>query len=79
MYGINDISQVRNSIEKHIGSKIKLEANKKKQKASVSEGVIENTYPSIFIVQLYEGAAPSRRVSFSYADILTKEIKLTLI
>lgn len=39
------------------------------------EGTLENIYPNLFIIQVMEGQGP-RKISYSYADVLTKTIKL---
>lgn len=73
-----DIHQIKRNIKSFIGSKVKLEAAKGRNKTTVDEGIIENVYPSIFIIQLYEGSEPSRKVSYSYTDILTHSVEITL-
>ena len=79
MYAANDVTQVRNSLAKNIGSKVMLETNKGKQKSLIVYGTIENTYPSIFTVMLDDAEdIPGRTVSYGYADILTKNIEITV-
>ena len=77
MYMRNDVTQVRQNISQHIGSKVMLETNKGRQKSSVASGIIENAYPSIFTI-LLDGSGPSRTVSYSYTDILTKSVEITV-
>lgn len=78
MFMKNDVSNVKKDIEKFVGSRIKLEASKGRQKITTKEGIIENAYQSIFIVQLYEKCLPTGKVSYSYTDILTKAIEITI-
>lgn len=73
-----DLGQIKKSIKSFVGSKVKLQASKGRNKTTVDEGIVENVYPSIFIIQLYEGAEPSRKVSYSYTDILTHSVEITL-
>ena len=73
-----DLFQLRQDISKSIGSKVKLETNKRHNKSIVNEGVIANAYPSIFTIKLSEGNASSRTVSYSYTDILTNAVAITL-
>lgn len=75
---ILNISQIKNDIKRSIGSKVKLEASKGRNKTTVDEGIIESVYPSIFTIQLLDGSAPSRKVSYSYTDILTHSVEITL-
>ena len=78
MYDRSDVFHVRSDIQKIIGSKVKLETNKGRQKSVVNRGVIANVYPSIFTVQLSEGPNISRKLSFSYTDVLTNTVEITL-
>jgi len=41
-------------------------------------GVLENTYPSIFVVRIDEPNY-NQRLSFSYADVLTETVELALL
>jgi len=81
MYVRNDVTQVRRNISEHIGSKVMLETNKGRQKSMMSSGVLESAYPSIFTVVLDEVAGQSgmqRTVSYSYTDVLTKSVEITV-
>lgn len=76
---IKTIGQIKKDIKKYIGSKVKLETLKGRNKTTIDEGIIEDVYPSIFIIQLYEGELPSRKLSYSYTDILTNSVEITLL
>ena len=73
-----DLFQLREDISRSIGARVKLESNKKHNKSTVNEGVIANVYPSIFTVET-EGSAPiNRTLSFSYTDVLTNAVEITI-
>ena len=77
-----DIERVKDLLSKNIGMRIKLSAKKGRKRVIVRHGIIKETYPSIFVVLLdsiSEFATSERTVSFSYADLLTKSIEITLI
>ena len=78
LFDKSDVFHVRNDIQKIIGSKVKLETNKGRHKSIVNRGVVSNVYPSIFTIQLSEGPDPSRKLSFSYTDVLTNTVEITL-
>jgi uncharacterized protein Veg len=73
-----DLQQVRRSIESIIGERVQLKANKGRKKAFIKEGVVENSYPSIFIVKFENDYETIRRVSYSYTDLLTNAVELVL-
>jgi uncharacterized protein Veg len=74
----NTLSLIKSNIDNYVGERVVLRANKGRKKISIKQGVIEKTYPSIFLVRI-DGEVPEdfgRTVSFSYSDILTKSIEL---
>ena len=74
----NDLFQIRRDIQTCIGQKVQLKANKGRKKAFIKEGILENTYPSIFVVKFENEFETTRRVSYSYTDILTKAVELVV-
>ncbi|MDR3121071.1 MAG: Veg family protein [Clostridiales bacterium] len=74
----NDLCRVRQYIERCVGERVKLSANKGKRRAVTREGVIENSYPSIFTIRFENEFDTTRRLSFSYTDLLTKVVELVI-
>lgn len=74
----SDLFQIKRDIETCIGEKVQLKANKGRKKAFIREGILENSYPSIFIVKFENEYETTRRVSYSYTDILTKAVELVV-
>ena len=77
MFDRTDVFHVRNDISKIIGSMVRLETNKGRHKSVINKGIVSNVYPSIFTVQLDDGS-DSRKLSFSYTDVLTNTVEITL-
>ena len=73
-----DLFQIKKDIETYIGEKVQLKANRGRKKAIIREGVVENTYPSIFVVKFENDYDTTRRVSYSYTDVLTKAVELVV-
>lgn len=75
-----DLKKVRMAVEQQIGKRVKISFNQGRQKFSVADGVIQATYPSIFVVQLFdeENKGKKQTVSYSYQDVLTKDVRLML-
>lgn len=73
-----DLFQIKKSIENFVGEKVQLKANKGRKKSFIKEGILENTYPSIFTVKFENEYETTRRVSYSYTDILTKAVEIVV-
>ena len=75
----SDLNKVRQAVINHVGSRVRVKANKGRHKVDITEGIISETYPSIFLVRVENAFDDSgRMVSFSYTDVLTKDVRLTL-
>ena len=72
-----DVGKVRNVMKKHIGSRVVVRCNLGRHKVDVTEGVITETYPSIFLVRVKNEAENSfQTVSYSYTDVLTRTVEV---
>ncbi|MVP02172.1 MULTISPECIES: biofilm formation stimulator Veg [Paenibacillus] len=74
----NALLEIKRSLEPHVGQKIMLKANGGRRKTIERFGVLEETYPSVFIVKLDQEQQTFKRVSYSYADILTESVEVTV-
>ncbi|MFC3882060.1 biofilm formation stimulator Veg [Bacillus songklensis] len=70
------LSDIKQSLDSNLGRRLKLKANGGRRKTIERCGVLTETYPSIFVVELDEENA-LERVSYSYADVLTETVQLT--
>lgn len=68
------IEAIRMKLDSHLGERIKIRASEGRKKVLVKEGVLEKTYPSIFVVRLKDEAG--RAMSWSYIDVLTDSVKI---
>lgn len=75
-----DIKKVKTSVNRNIGNRVKIRANRGRHKIDVTEGIISETYPSIFLVEVFNELDDStQKISFSYTDVLTKDVQMQLI
>lgn len=75
-----DLIKVKSSVNKNIGNKVKIRANRGRHKIDVTEGIISETYPSIFLVEVVNKLDDTtQKISFSYTDVLTKDVQMQLI
>jgi len=60
-----------------VGQRVLVRANRGRRKVIEREGTLERTYPSHFVILLDEDKQ-YRRVSYSYVDLLTDLVELSL-
>ena len=70
----NVLACIKKDIESHVGDRVTLKANGGRRKVFVDSGIIEKTYPSIFVIRLENDT--NRKVTYSYSDVLTKTVQL---
>ncbi len=74
-----NMCKVRNDVVRNVGKKVKIKANKGRNKVDIAEGIISQTYPCVFLIELEDSLTDSvKTMSFSYTDVLTKEVELVL-
>lgn len=73
------IPKIRKSVRAHTGSEVRVRAVNGDEKVEIARGVISETYPSVFVIHTTrQESICESKMSFSYCDILTKEIELSL-
>ena len=74
-----DVKAVRNAVYRAIGSRVVVKANRGRHRFDVHEGVIKEVYPHLFMIQLNDSEDDTAKtVSYTYTDILTKDVQLQL-
>jgi uncharacterized protein Veg len=70
------ICRIKQELSSQIGERVKLSMIKSRGALWEREGVLEEIYPNLFIIEIEE-ATTLRKNSYSYADVFTKNIKIT--
>ena len=73
----NALEQIKRDIEAYVGKPVRLRANRGRRKVIEAEGVIEKTYPKVFVIKLDKNSA-IKRMSYTYADVLTETVELVI-
>ncbi|WP_181351137.1 biofilm formation stimulator Veg [Thalassobacillus sp. CUG 92003] len=69
--------EIKQSLEGQIGKRLTLKANGGRRKTIERSGILAETYPSVFIIELDQEQNAFERVSYSYADVLTETVELS--
>lgn len=74
-----DIDKVRASVSGQLGNRVMIQLDRGRNRVDIQEGVIQGAYPSVFTILIDEDEKkPPQLLSFSYADILTRDIRMKL-
>ncbi|MGB4009172.1 MAG: Veg family protein [Bacillota bacterium] len=74
--GNNVLDRIREDLDSFVGKPVKLRANQGRKKILEAEGVLEQTYPRVFVVRIDEDPRSVKRVSYTYADVLTSTVEV---
>ncbi|MBN2259686.1 MAG: Veg family protein [Clostridiales bacterium] len=72
------LTEIMQTVQDHLGEKVILRTNKGRKKVKIKEGILLETYPAVFIVRIDLGLESERKISYSYSDILTETVEVTL-
>ncbi|GFZ26881.1 Veg family protein [Lactobacillus corticis] len=70
------IMSIKNKLDSHLGEQITVVAQAGRKKITKRRGVLKNTFPAVFVVDLDQEQNNFEHVSYSYTDLLTKNIAL---
>ena len=75
-----EYNKIRYSIQQQCGNRVKIQLDRGRNKVDVQEGVIQQAYPSVFTVLVSDEDEehPDQLLSFSYTDVITKDVQLRL-
>ena len=71
------LASIKRKLDGKIGENLTVVAQAGRKKVTRCRGTLKETYPAIFVVDLDQNENAFERVSYSYADLLTKSIKIT--
>ncbi|KUP04226.1 ABC transporter permease [Bacillus coahuilensis m2-6] len=71
------LGDIKKALDSNLGKRLLLKANGGRRKTIERTGILSETYPSVFVVELDQEENAFERVSYSYADVLTETVELT--
>lgn len=69
--------KIREDLKVLQGETLRVKANKGRKIVVENEAILEETYPHVFVVKIAKKSSPPQRISYSYADIITKTVELS--
>ena len=73
------LAEIKRGLEGQIGRRLKLTANGGRRRTIIRSGVLAETYPAVFVVELDQDESAYERVSYSYADVLTEAVEISFV
>src|SRR5690625_8013198 len=76
---VKTLIEIKQGLEGQIGKRLKLTANGGRRRTVIRSGVLSETYPAVFVVELDQEENAFERVSYSYADVLTEAVEISFV
>ncbi len=73
------IASIKQNLDGQLGKEIRLTAQAGRKKTTERKGILSETYPAVFIVELNQEENAFERVSYSYTDVLTQTVELEFL
>ncbi|MFO7266233.1 MAG: Veg family protein [Limnochordales bacterium] len=71
------LEEIKRDLDNYVGRRVRLRANRGRRRYIEAEGILEKTYPHVFVVRLDKRGTVSR-MAYSYADVLTSTVEVTV-
>ncbi|PWL43394.1 Veg family protein [Christensenella sp. MSJ-20] len=75
---MTELERIKQEMERNIGKKVWVKAKRGRSKSVVNEGVINQTFPSVFTIQIQDDGTTGV-LSYTYGDILTRNLELKIM
>lgn len=72
----SSINTIKSRLDSHLGESLTIVAQAGRKKITKRRGVLKETFPAVFVVELDQDQNNFEHVSYSYTDLLTKNIAL---
>ncbi|MDO4912687.1 MAG: Veg family protein [Lactobacillus sp.] len=72
----SSIVSIKKKLEEHLGETLTVTSQTGRKKGKARSGILKQTFPAVFMVELDQEENNFERVSYSYTDLLTNSIKL---
>lgn len=74
------INKVRASVLQQLGRKVLIQLDRGRHRVELQEGILQDAYPSVFTILVNDENEdnPPQLLSFSYVDVLTRDIRMKL-
>ncbi|KWW12462.1 MULTISPECIES: Veg family protein [Bacillaceae] len=73
------LADIKTALDSNLGKRLLLKANGGRRKTVERFGILAETYPAVFVIELDQDENAFERVSYSYADVLTETVELTFL
>ena len=76
--GKEALKRIKADLDACVGKRVRFRVHQGRRRFIEGEGVLEGTHRHLFVIRLGHAGAFTSRVSYSYADILTRMVEVAV-
>ncbi|WP_277630944.1 Veg family protein [Atopococcus tabaci] len=73
------LASIKEKLDDQLGKEVMLTAQTGRKKKTERKGILSETYPAVFVVELNQDENAFERVSYSYTDLLTQSVEIEFL
>lgn len=73
------LDKIRDELKSNVGKRVDVRAKKGRRRIGINGAYIEDAYPSVFTIVVMKEGKIVQRHSYTYSDILTKNVELKVL
>ncbi|AEA00317.1 MULTISPECIES: Veg family protein [Lactobacillales] len=72
----SNLQSIKAGLEENIGKPIQVTQQTGRKRITIRNGILSDTFPAVFVVELDQDENQFERVCYSYTDLLTESIEI---
>ena len=73
------LENLKEVLTQNLGKRVIVKADRGRKRIVTRRGVLDAVYPSLFVVEMAGKDDTARKITFTYADLLTSTVELTIV
>ncbi|AMB93742.1 Veg family protein [Aerococcus sanguinicola] len=71
-----NLAAIKAALDEKLGRRIQVTQQTGRKRITVREGILSDTFPAVFVVELDQDQNQFERVCYSYTDVLTESVEI---
>ncbi|KAA9302314.1 MULTISPECIES: Veg family protein [Aerococcus] len=71
-----NLAAIKAALDEKLGRRIQVTQQTGRKRITVRQGILSDTFPAVFVVELDQDQNQFERVCYSYTDVLTESVEI---
>lgn len=74
-----NLAEIKESLDQNLGKRIQLTQQTGRKRIMTRQGILSETFPAVFVVELDQEENKFERLCYSYTDVLTESVEIQFV